>query len=92
MRQDLAETGAMRALAWLLGREALLDVFLGSTGTDPGDLRARAADPEFLASVLDFILMEDQWVLDCAGALGVPPQQIADMRQALPGGGLPHWT
>lgn len=92
MQQELAEIGAMRALGWLVTREDLIEVFLGSTGAGAGDLRDRAADPEFLASVLDFILMDDAWVVACAEAMGVPPGQLQDMRQSLPGGGLPHWT
>jgi hypothetical protein len=91
MKQDFAEVGAMRALAWLAGRDDLVEVFLGSTGASLDDLRARAAEPEFLASVLDFILMDDSWVVDCADALDLPPDQLAVLRNALPGGGLPNW-
>ena len=40
MQQDLAEIGAMRALAWLAAQEDLVGVFLGSTGTSLEDLRA----------------------------------------------------
>jgi hypothetical protein len=92
MKQDFAEIGAMRVLAWLVGRDDLVEVFLGSSGASLDDLRARAAEPEFLASVLDFVLMDDAWVVDCADALDVPPDRVAEMRQALPGGGLPNWT
>jgi hypothetical protein len=70
MRQELAETAALGALGWLVSRQDLLEVFLGSTGAGPEDLKARAAEPEFLASVLDFILMDDAWVMDCATAIG----------------------
>jgi hypothetical protein len=92
MQQEFAEIGAMRALGWLVSREDLVEIFLGSTGASLDDLRHGAAAADFLASVLDFILMNDDWVLDCAEALNVPPAQVADMRQALPGGGLPNWT
>ncbi len=92
MKQDLAEIGAMRALGWLVARDDLVEVFLGSTGASLDDLKRRAGEPEFLASVLDFILMDDDWVIDCAGALDLPPEQLVAMRQALPGGGLPNWT
>jgi len=92
MQQDWAEIGAMRALAWLAAQEDLVGVFLGYTGTSLEDLRARAAEPEFLASVLDFVLMDDAWVIACADALEVAPGRLIEMRQALPGGGLPNWT
>ncbi len=92
MKQEMAEAGALRALGWLAGREDLLPVFLGSTGATPDDVRTHAADPEFLASVLDFLLMDDAWVVACADDLGIAPQSLADMRRMLPGGELPDWT
>jgi hypothetical protein len=91
MKQEVAEIGAMRALGWLVGQDDLVEVFLGSSGASLDDLRARAAEPEFLASVLDFILMDDAWVLSCAEALEIRPRRW-QLRQALPGGGLPNWT
>ncbi|MFW5642334.1 MAG: DUF3572 domain-containing protein [Roseicyclus sp.] len=92
MKREVAETGALQALAWLAGEEDLLPVFLGTTGASAQDLRARAGDPEFLASLLDFVLMDDDWVLSCAAALGLPPGEIMAMRHALPGGAAPSWT
>lgn len=92
MKQEIAETEALRVLAWLAAEEDLIDVFMGATGIGHNDIRARAGDPEFLASVLDFVLMDDAWVLGSAGALAVPPERIVQIRQALPGGALPNWT
>jgi hypothetical protein len=92
LNQDVAETKALRVLAWLAAEEDLLPVFLGASGAGPEDLRTRAGDPEFLASLLDFVLMDDAWVLSCAEALGIPPGEIMATRQALPGGNLPSWT
>jgi len=31
-------------------------------------------------------------VIACADALAVAPGRLIEMRQALPGGGLPNWT
>ncbi len=92
MQQEIAETGAVRVLGWLAGQEDLMPVFLGATGTTLEDVRARAGDPDFLASVLDFVLMDDSWVLDCAASLGRAPEELAAIRRALPGGSLPNWT
>jgi hypothetical protein len=92
MQQEIAETGAVRVLGWLAGQEDLMPVFLGATGTTLEDVRARAGDPDFLASVLDFVLMDDAWVLDCAASLGQAPEELAAIRRALPGGSLPNWT
>ncbi|TCP60832.1 uncharacterized protein DUF3572 [Rhodovulum bhavnagarense] len=87
-----AETIALRALTWLVGNDELLPVFLGATGAGEDDLRARAAEPEFLASVLDFLLMDDAWVLSFCAAEGVPGETVMRARVGLPGGTGPHWT
>lgn len=92
MRQDLAETIALRALAWLASNEDLLPIFMGSTGAEPGDLKSRANDPDFLGSVLDFLMMDDAWVVACCDALALPYETLQQARAALPGGEQVNWT
>lgn len=91
-RQETAETMALRALSWLAGNEELLPVFLGSTGASLNDLAAGASDPGFLGAVLDFILMDDAWVVSCCETMGVPFDSLIQARAALPGGAETHWT
>ncbi|WP_413876468.1 DUF3572 domain-containing protein [Albidovulum sp.] len=90
--QEAAETLALRALAWLVGNEEILPLFLGATGSSAADLRGRAADPDFLVSVLDFLLMDDAWVIAFCDAAGYGYGDPAAARQALPGGAETHWT
>ncbi|MFK5998436.1 MAG: DUF3572 domain-containing protein [Rhodobacterales bacterium] len=90
--QDQAEVIAMQALAWLSGQEDLILTFLGATGADLDDLRRRASDPEFLASVMDFILMDDDWVKMFCDQDNLPYDALQHIRMALPGGSLPNWT
>lgn len=92
MRAEEAETVALQALAWLAAEDDLLQVFLGSAGLGAGDLKARASDPEVLAAVLDFLVMDDTWVKAFAESLGRSPEDAMRARAALPGGALPHWT
>jgi len=92
MTRDTAETLALQALAWLAGNEELLPVFMGATGSSQDDLRAHAGQPEFLASVLDFLLMDDAWVIACCDALQQPYPLLMQARAALPGGGQINWT
>ncbi len=92
MQGEQAEIIALQALGWLAGNEELLPVFLGATGADGADLRARAGDAEFLASVLDFLLMDDQWVLECTSAIAEPPESLMRARMYLPGGDAVNWT
>ena len=89
---DAAETLALQALGWLVGQEDLLPVFLGSSGACEGDLRARAQDPEFLGSVLDFLMMDDEWIIEFCDACGLGYDQPMLARAVLPGGGQVHWT
>ena len=92
MQQDRAEEIALHALGWLAGNEELLPVFMNASGAGADDLRAGASDPAFLAAVLDFLLMDDAWVVACCDALGQGYETLMRARQALPGGSLPNWT
>lgn len=92
MREDAAQTIALQALGWIAGNDDLFPAFLSATGASLTELRTRAADPQFLAAVLDFLMQEDAWVLDFCGQNGVPPASLQAARATLPGGDLPHWT
>lgn len=92
MQKDAAQTIALQALAWIASNDDLFPTFLNATGASLTELRARAGEPLFLAAVLDFLLQEDQWVLDFCRQNGLPPQDLQAARTALPGGELPHWT
>lgn len=89
---DQAEIIAIQALGWLSNQDDLMMTFLGATGSGLDDVRNRAADPEFLASVMDFILMDDTWITDFCDAQSMPYDAIQHIRMALPGGSLPNWT
>ncbi len=90
--QDQAELVALQALGWLSAQDDLLMTFIGATGSDLDDVRKRASDPEFLASVMDFILMDDDWVRVFCDEQKLPYDAIQPIRMALPGGALPNWT
>ena len=92
LTQQSAEILALEALSWLVGNDALLPVFLGSTGTSEADIRARAKDPEFLASVLDFLLMDDAWIMAFCETSDCAPDYPLRARAALPGGAEVNWT
>lgn len=89
---DAAETLALQALAWLVTEEDLLPVFLGSSGASESDLRDEAQNPEFLGSVLDFLMMDDAWIIAFCDAHTIPYERPMLARAALPGGDQVHWT
>ena len=89
---EAAETFGLKALGWLAANEELMPVFLGSSGAAVEDLKAQAGDPSFLASVLDFIMMDDVWVIAFCDAIGAQYQDPMLARQAMPGSEQHHWT
>lgn len=92
MRQESAQVLAIRALGWIAARDDVFQAFLGATGAGVAELRARAQDPEFLCAVLDFLLMQDEWVIEFAQEAGVPPAAPLQARAVLGGGDMAHWT
>ena len=92
MSQDAAETIALHALGWLVSNEELLPVFLGASGASQDEVRSRAGDPEFLGSVLDFLTMDDAWVIAFCDTQQLSYETPLQARMALPGGAQMHWT
>ena len=91
MHIDKAAAIGQEALVFLAGEPALLDACLAQSGLAADDLRARAADPQLLGFLLDFLLQSDAWVQDFAAAAGLRPEDVARARITLDGG-TPHWT
>jgi len=92
MARPQAEALAVQALVWMAGDADLVGRFLAATGAGPADLRARAADPEFLGFVLDFLLSDEAALVAFAAVERIRPEQPMRARAALPGGELPNWT
>ena len=92
MNPQQAEVIALQALGWLVGNDDLCPVFLGATGGSEADLRARATDPDFLTSVLEFITMDDAWVVGFCDSIGLAYDMPLRARYALPGAEQVNWT
>ena len=74
---------ALMALAHIAGDEALGPRFLALTGMDSSDLRARAAEPDVLAAVLDFLTGHEADMISTAAAIGTTPARLAAAARAL---------
>jgi hypothetical protein len=81
--REVAEIVAVQALSFIAGDPARLGAFLAETGIGPETLRSAAADPRFLASVLDFVLRDDDTVKAFASVSQLHPTNIAAAHQAL---------
>ena len=86
--REVAEIVAVQALSFIASDPERLGLFLAETGIGPETLRTAAADPRFLASVLDFVMRDDATVKAFADASQLHPTNIAAAQQVL---GDPHW-
>ena len=90
--QETAEAIGVKALIWLAGNDDLMPVFLGASGAAVEDLRAQASDPAFLGSVLDFLLMDDAWIVAFCDSETLPYDAVMKARAMMPGGEQVNWT
>ena len=81
--KEVAEIVAIQALSFVAGEPGRLGLFLAESGIGPETLRSAASDPQFLVSVLDFVLRDDETVKAFAKASQHHPTTIAAARQAL---------
>jgi Protein of unknown function (DUF3572) len=81
--REVAEIVAIQALSFVAGDPERLGAFLAESGIGPDTLRTAAADPRFLASVLDFVMRDDAAVKAFASASQLHPTNIAAAHQAL---------
>ncbi len=89
-RRDRAEGLAIQGLAFLADDMDRLEPFLSITGLDPSRLRLAAAEPGFLAGVLDHIAGNESLLLQFATEAGIDPAEISRARAAL-SGPEPDW-
>ena len=92
MQQQSAENLSQDVLLWLTRHEDLLPVFLNATGSDIPSVRAGFEDPELLAAGLDFLWLDDAWVIAFCQDHDLPLSAPSEARAVLPGGAAVHWT
>ncbi len=81
--REVAEIVAIQALSFVAEDSERLGAFLAESGIGPDTLRSSAADPRFLAHVLDFVMRDDATVRAFAEASKLHPTNIAAAHQAL---------
>ena len=79
-----AEQVAIGALAYIAGEPVLLDRFLALTGIEAAAIRQAAAQPGFLAGVLQFIAAHEPTLMAFAEARSIPPEDVLKAMRALP--------
>lgn len=83
LTRDAAEMIAVDALTFLAEDTARLERFLALSGLGLEHLRAAAAEPGFLAAVLDHLASDETLLLTFAGRAGHDPSAIARAREIL---------
>ena len=90
--KDQAESLAIAAVAFLAADDERLGRFLALTGLDPMGLRAAAAQPGFLAGVLDHLGSDETLLLAFATHAGIDPAEVDRARVSLSGQGFERET
>jgi len=83
--RKIAEKLAIQALGLMAGEPERLGVFLAATGIGPEMIRKAAADPSFLAGVLDHVVANESLLLAVADHAGLAPQDIEHAQAVLSG-------
>lgn len=70
------ETIGLKALAFVAADSMALERFTALSGADAASLRARAAEPEFLAAVLDYLLANEPLLIAYCKAESLEPRTV----------------
>ena len=85
MTSDLAATLALNALTFLAASEDAMQRFMDLTGAGRESLRERADEPDFLVSVLDFLLTDEGLLLDFSSETSTNVRAVHMARHVLSG-------
>jgi uncharacterized protein DUF3572 len=84
-QKEAAETLALNALAFLAESPDALARFVAASGLTPESLRERAAEADFLGAVLDFLLADDELLIDFCERQSLEPRFVHAARRILSG-------
>jgi uncharacterized protein DUF3572 len=83
--REAAEALAIQALSFIAGDAERLGHFLAVTGIGPGEIRAAAREPRFLAGVLEFLVSNHKLAAEFAAEGSYTPADLANAHIALGG-------
>ncbi len=84
--REHAEALAISALAFVASDPELLPRFLAITGIEATQIRSAAAEPGFLAGVLQFLAAHEPTLMKFAAETGNNPASVSKALQVLPFG------
>src|SRR5450631_2079591 len=83
--REAAEALSIQALSFIAADAERLGRFLAVTGIGPGEIRAAAREPRFLAGVLEFLVSDQRLAAEFATEAGYSPDDLAKAHIALGG-------
>jgi hypothetical protein len=83
---DQSATTALKALTFLANSDGALERFLAASGAGWEVVRERADEPEFLASLLDFLLSDEGLLVDFLDESKLDVRAVHMARHVLSGG------
>jgi hypothetical protein len=83
MDRARAEAMAAEGLSFLAGSPERLIRFLDVSGLRPETLRAAAAEPGFLAGLMDYLVSDEELLVTFAGKIGASPESVMQARHLL---------
>jgi hypothetical protein len=85
LSHERAEILALEALAWLAGQPDAIARFLTISGLEASDLRLAVGDSGLQASVLDYLLTNENLLLEFCQSASLKPQAVHTARHHLGG-------
>ena len=83
--RKIAENLAIQALGFMASDPERLGAFLAATGIGPEMIRKAAAEPAFLAGVLDHVCGDQALLIAVAEHAGLTPQDVEHAQAVLSG-------
>jgi uncharacterized protein DUF3572 len=85
INRKIAENLAIQALGFMASDPERLGAFLAATGIGPEMIRKAAAEPAFLAGVLDHVCGDEPLLIAVAQHTGLTPQDVEHAQAVLSG-------
>jgi len=85
MTPDQAQTLALKALAFLANSEGALQRLMDQSGLDVGTLKDRIGEADMQASLLDFLLSDEELLTGFCGEDSTDPKDVHMARRVLGG-------
>jgi hypothetical protein len=83
--KDYAETIALKVVHFILTDDEMQQNFLNSTGILPLDFESAIKDPGFLGGVLDFLLANEDKLIEFCTENEITPEEPSRVRRLFPG-------